>query len=82
MCLESPKMGIQVPREQGETPCVSTAAEKCLQVQLLTPGLAAGQGSVLNTRGPQAWPLAASPGAVTGNRNWMVTAVTPMTGKH
>lgn len=61
---------------------MSPAAEECLRVQLLTAGLAAAHGSVLNTRGPQAWPSAASPGAVIGNRNWMVTAVTPKTGKH
>lgn len=59
---------------------MSTAAEKCLGgVLLLTPHLAADQHSVLNT--PKTLSMAfdqtKSPGAVTENRSWAVTAMSP-----
>lgn len=54
-----------MPREQGETSHVSMAAKERLGVQLLTPGLAAGQCSVLDALRAQVRPSNASPGAVT-----------------
>lgn len=57
---------------------MSTAAEKCLGVPLLTPHLAAHQHSVLNTLKTLSMAfMTKSPGAVTENRSWAVTAMSP-----
>lgn len=61
---------------------MSTAAKECLRVQLLTPGLAVGQCSVPNTLRAPGMACECITWAVTENRSWTVTAVTPRTGKH
>jgi len=66
-----------VPREQGETSHASVAAKECLGVPLLTPGLAVGQCSVLNTTRVQVRPSITSSGAVTEHGSWAVTAASP-----